>query len=282
MTPRAASSGAILVTVLWSLALLSALGMAASTTFRGFAGIVTVERDRVRAQALLTAGLETAAGVVGRLGETPLVQAETVVRLPGGVVAIQLSDEGGRIDIGKAAPEMLAALFRSLGARNGDVLAERVVAWRKPANGSDEPGAPQETAFTSLRSLQQAAEVGPDVVAALAPLATVFGNATVNPLTAPAEVIAALPGVDRRMLAAFLAARSRGPADPARLSALLGPAARYVQVAPSRAASVRLVATLSDGYAESAHAVIAVLPQDTQPYRVLAWDAVTSPGDDRR
>jgi hypothetical protein len=39
--------GAILVTVLWSIALLSALAMAASVTFRRFAGVMAVERDRV-------------------------------------------------------------------------------------------------------------------------------------------------------------------------------------------------------------------------------------------
>jgi hypothetical protein len=47
--------------VLWSIALLSALAMAAAVTFRGFAGVMAVERDRVQG-ALLSAGLETAAG----------------------------------------------------------------------------------------------------------------------------------------------------------------------------------------------------------------------------
>ena len=281
MNSRAGSSGAILVTVLWSLALLSALGMAASTTFRGFAGIVAVERDRVRAQALLTAGIEVAAGMLSRLGDTPLVQQEAEVRLPGGLVAVQLTDEGGRIDVGKAPPEVLAALFRAVGASNPEALATRVAAWRKPRNGSDEPTSQQETAFASLRALQQAAGVEPDMVAALAPLATVFGNETVNPMTAPAAVLAALPEVDRRGLSSFLAARARGSADAGRLSALLGPGGRYLQLTPTRAVSVRLVATLRDGYAESAHAIIVILPEDTQPYRLLAWDAVTSAGNER-
>lgn len=281
MNVRTASNGAILVTVLWTLALLSALGMAASTTFRGFAGIITVERDRVRAQALLTAGLEVAAGLVMRLGETPLVAQETEVRLPGGVIAVQITDEGGRIDIGKAPVEVLASLFRYVGAPNADALAERVAEWRKPNASSDEPSSQQETAFASLRGLQLAAGIGPDLVAALAPLATVFGNATLNPMSAPADALAALPGVERRELTGFLAARSRGSADPARLSALLGPAGRYLQAAPVRAVSVRLLATLPDGYAEAAQAVLVILPEDTQPYRLLAWDALTAPGDDR-
>ncbi len=60
--------GVILVAVLWTVALLSALAMATSVTFREFAGIVTIDRDRLRTGALLTAGLETAAGVMARAG----------------------------------------------------------------------------------------------------------------------------------------------------------------------------------------------------------------------
>ncbi|HTE94027.1 MAG TPA: hypothetical protein VK678_11030 [Bradyrhizobium sp.] len=65
--------GVILVTVLWSIALLSALAMAASVTFRGFAGVMAVERDRVQGDALLSAGLETAAGIIDTLGDAPLL-----------------------------------------------------------------------------------------------------------------------------------------------------------------------------------------------------------------
>ena len=50
--------GVVLVTVLWLIALLSALAMAASVNFRGFAGVVALDRKRVQAEALLTGGLE--------------------------------------------------------------------------------------------------------------------------------------------------------------------------------------------------------------------------------
>src|SRR5262249_19215000 len=76
--------GVILVTVLWSIALLSALAMAASVTFRGFAGVMAVERDRVQADALLSAGLETAAGIVEALSDAPLIDIETQVNLASG------------------------------------------------------------------------------------------------------------------------------------------------------------------------------------------------------
>lgn len=88
-------SGVILVTVLWSIALLSALAMAASVTFRGFAGIMSVERDRVQGEALLSAGLETAASILDALGDAPLLENEVKVNLTTGSVQSRLTDEGG-------------------------------------------------------------------------------------------------------------------------------------------------------------------------------------------
>jgi general secretion pathway protein K len=103
------------------------------------------------------------------------------------------------------------------------------------------------------------------------PLTTVYGSDTVNPLTAPAEVIAALPGVDRKQLEAFLAARRQTPTDAARISGILGSAQRYLAEKKQLVASVALTATLPDGYATAARAVVVVMPQDSQPYRVLVW-----------
>src|SRR5438876_9072395 len=95
-------SGMILVTVLWSIALLSALAMAASVTFRGFAGVMAVERNRVQGEALLTAGLEASAGAIETMGDAPLRDIEITVTLSTGSVRAHLDDEGGRIDVGQA------------------------------------------------------------------------------------------------------------------------------------------------------------------------------------
>jgi general secretion pathway protein K len=156
--------GVILVTVLWSIALLSALAMAASGTFRGFAGVMAVERDRVQGDALLSAGLETAAGIIDTLGDAPLLDIEAKVNLATGSVRSRLSDEGGRIDIGKAPAVVLAALLRPSvpGAAANDV-AQRIVERRYPAMRLVEycavrpprdqaPGTDQP--FSDLRQLQ--------------------------------------------------------------------------------------------------------------------------------
>jgi general secretion pathway protein K len=281
--------GVILVTVLWSIALLSALAMAASVTFRGFAGVMAVERDRVQGDALLSAGLETAAGIIDMLGDTPLLDTEAKVNLAAGSVRSRLSDEGGRIDIGKAPAIVLAALLRSVGASEAaaKVVAQRIVERRYPGNAAPNtalrsasdatrlPAAGQP--FSDLRQLQLIPGMLPGWVAAIAPLATVFGDETINPLTAPPGVIAALPGIERGQVDAFLKARRSSPGDVGRLVQLVGPAQQYLAVKPPRVASVELMAELANGYAVAARSVIVLLPRDSQPYRVLVWTPVPSP-----
>jgi general secretion pathway protein K len=276
--------GMVLVTVLWSISLLSALAMAASVTFRSFAAVMAVERDRVQADALLTAGLETAAGIVNTSSDSPLTEVETTVSLGTGAVRARLNDEGGRIDIGKAPVELLASMLRSVGAPEAaaGIVAQRIVDRRGPGkaaspdNASRLPNeAPQKSStvqlFADIGQLRSIPGMEPDWIAAIAPLTTVFGDQTVNPLTAPPGVIAALPGVDAQRVAAFLRARRSSPSDADRLVRILGPAQQYLAVKPQRVASVDLTAALASGYAAAAHAVIVVLPQDSQPYRVLIW-----------
>src|SRR5262245_31935662 len=125
--------GMVLLTVLWTIALMSALAMAAAVSFRGFAGVAAVGRDRVQGDALLTAGLEMAAGTVASLGDMPLTEREIAVALSTGSVRARFSDEGGRIDIGKVPSAVLASLLRFVGASEQEAqgVAQRIVEWRR-------------------------------------------------------------------------------------------------------------------------------------------------------
>jgi general secretion pathway protein K len=281
--------GVVLVTVLWTISLLSALVMAASVTFRGFAGVMAVERDRVQGEALLTAGLETAASIIDTLGDLPLTEVETNVTLGTGALRARLNDEGGRIDIGKAPVEVLAAMLRSVGAplAAADDVAQQIVERRDPRRAPRPnatrrpPSAVTRTAgtgqpFADVGELQSIPGMAPDWMAAIAPLTTVFGTETVNPLTAPPRVIAALPGMDKERVDAFLRSRRSFPTDADRLARIAGTAQQYLAVKPPRGASIDLTAQLASGYAVGARAVIVVLPQDSQPYRVLVWLPVPS------
>jgi len=280
--------GMVLVTVLWTIALCSALAMAAAVSFRSFAGIAAIDRDRVQADALLTAGLEGAAGAAMGWPDAPLLDRAASFTLSTGTVRAEINDEGGRIDIGKAPPELLAGLLLSVGAppSQADNVARAIVDWRSrnrdrtsdAAHAPDAARAPVASAdkggdslFTDVGEVARVPGMRPEWVSAIRPLTTVFGAETVNALTAPAGVIAALPGVDKGRLQAFLAARRSTPNDAERLVAMLGAGQRFLAAQPQQVASVRLAAMLADGYATAARAVIVLLPQDQQPYRVLVW-----------
>ena len=289
--------GVVLVTVLWLIALLSALAIAASITFRGFASVVALDRNRVQAEALLTGGIEAAVHTIDSLGDAPLDELETTMTLATGSVRTHLSDEGGRIDIGKAPVEVLAALFRSVGAsvRDADAIALAIVSLRNPtdaAGGATDrpqvaaapPGAPgvpvkkanAELAFTDIRQLALIPGMAPEWVTAIEPMVTVYGNETVNPLSAPAQVLAALPGVDPSRVQAFVQMRDNFPADVSQFASILGTDKKYLALKKPSAVSVHLTATLLNGFAQAARAIIVPMPESAQPYRILVWDLLSS------
>jgi len=280
MTRYDSRRGAVLITVLWSISLLAALAMAASVTFRGFTGVMSVDRNRVERDALITAGLEVAASIILDLGKTtPLHDLERTVALSTGSVNVRLSDEGGRIDLAKAPAEVLAAMLRSAGAppAAADSIAKTIVEQRgnAPRTGAARRSPMLATTHEqALSNIGRIAGMRAQWLAAIAPLTTIYGGETVNPLTAPRGVIAALPGVDANRLETFLAERRLVPSDVTRLAQMLGPAQTYVSAKPQRIAAVELRATLRDGQTAGARAVIAVLPQDSEPYRVLTFTPV--------
>jgi general secretion pathway protein K len=282
-----ARRGIVLVSVLWMIALLSALAMAAAISFRGFIGIIALDRDRVQVEALLTGGLEAAVRSVAGLGDTPIDQIETV--LSTGSVRAQLSDEGGRIDIGKAPVEVLAGLFRTVGApaKDADAIAQAMTELHQPAAGDranvpaasqngDGKKAERELVFTDVRQLARVPGMAPEWVAAVAPLTTVYGSETVNALTAPAAVLAALPGVDMNRASAFLQRRRELPADRAQLASALGTAQDYLEVKSHSILSVRLIARTANGFTQGTHAVIVMMPKHLVPYRILVWNPLPS------
>ena len=236
-------------------------------------------------------GLEAAVHTVDILGDTPLDELETTISLSTGSVHAHLSDEGGRIDIGKAPIEVLASLFRYLGApaEASDTIARAIDEWRKPihanrSNATAEP--PNESAkktnvdqpFTDIRQLVLVPGMAPEWVGAIVPLATVYGSETVNPLTAPARVLAALPGVDASRLQAFLQMRGKYKysTDATGLISMLGSAEQYLEVKTPPVVSVHLTARLANGFAQAARAVVVPAPEGSQPYRLLLWTPIAS------
>ena len=302
-----ASHGFILVAVLWTIALLAALAIATSLSFRALATMTALNHDSSRADALLQAGLDLGADVIRQRGTLPLTAQTREAILGQGTLRLDLSDDGGRININAAPREVLTSLFRSVGVARSqaDLIAGEIDALRKPKGtaaaqaqsqapsqvqsnvasqpaSSATPASPQGAqagvaatdsfqAFTDIRQLTEIPGITDDEVQALASLATVFGDDKVNALTAPPDVLAALPGMNASLVQAILAVRSHPAGADAQLHQLPGGAGTYLKSKSRPIARIALTVLLPDGYMKAARAIIVVLPHDSEPYRVLEW-----------
>ncbi len=279
MSGHDSRAGFALVAVLWMIALLTALALAVSLMFRGFAGLVATSRDAAKADALLAGGIEYAADRP-HSGRRATFSDDTCLLLGSGAVRFALSDDGGRININKAPAALLASLFQTSGASGGEAhaIAQAIVAWRV-RNGADplkiaqigSASGDDEQVFTDLRQLARVPGMRADYLAAIMPLATVFGDGRINALTAPASVIGAVPGVSPAMRDALLAARQRGPGAVQSLVPMLTNAQDYLKWRGTTIALAELTATLPDGYAKMLGLSSLCWPGDERPYRILAW-----------
>jgi general secretion pathway protein K len=151
------------------------------------------------------------------------------------------------------------------------------------AQAKQPPTAPIQTAptqppFTDIRQIATVPGMRPEWVAAMLPLTTVFGSDSVNPLTASAAVLRALPFFEEARLDSFLEQRRSPFVDGERLSLMLGRTGQYLKIQQRQVISVDLVASTTDGLSASAQSFIVLLPGDKQPYRVLAWNPGTQRG----
>jgi general secretion pathway protein K len=282
MTRTDRQSGVVLVLTLWTIALLSTLAIATSATFRGFAGLVSVSQDKVKADALLTASVEKAASVLARFGDHWPTASETFdVRLATGAAQVTLTDSAGLIDINRAPVDVLSSMLQYAGIDNAEPLARAIAAWRDHESAAPAPSAPPPStsgssqkppSFTDTRQLLEVPGITPEIMVAIDPLITVFGGDKVNALTSPPEVLAALPGVKSAEVAAILRARESAPVNDAQLESALSSGGGALELHKGRsAASVEINVTLIDGYRQSLRAIIIVLAHDAAPYRILAW-----------
>jgi hypothetical protein len=166
-------------------------------------------------------------------------------------------------------------------------MAQAIVGWRKPSGvtlpnaqeTSSNPASAKSQAdlpFTDVRQLARVPGITPEWAASVAPLTTVHGSDKVNVLTARADVLAALPGVDMNRAAAFLRSRGALPVEAAHAAAMLGTAQDYIDVRNGPVLSAHLRAELVNGVRQAAQAVIFVTPQDVLPYHILIWNPLPS------
>lgn len=195
----------------------------------------------------------------------------------GASVQVSMIDEGGKVDINAASPQVLQALFQAAGldATAAGKLAANVVDWRSfvaDAGQADSARAayaaagrdygPRHGPFATLEELQLVLGMTPALYQQLEPAITIWsGRATPDPNTAPPLALAAIPGLDPQQMQAMLAARQQnGGADASPIGGGITD-------------SIRSQAKLADGTRAVIRATIRRQPGSvsSQPYTVLRW-----------
>ena len=274
----AGQRGVALLLVLWACTLLAIL-------LGGYAALARTEGLQARYQFAQTqahyaaeAGLMRA--VYGLQSPQPAQRwvgdgRPYTLRYDGATVSVRAIDEGGKVDLNAASPEVLRGLFQAAGlkAAEAQALAGHVVDWRSPivlegdaaiqraayqAAGRDY--GPRGGPFASIEELQMVLGMTPALYRQVAPAVTIWaGTTSPDPNTAPPLALAAIPGMTPAQLEQIRAARQRNAADP-----------RLV-LNNGTTHSIRSEATLADGTRAILRATIRLQAGQAQPYLVLRW-----------
>lgn len=209
--------GFVLLTVLWvGLGLLLAASSYLATQ-RQAALSVRAEVETTRAVELARSAVNVALADLGRVGEddprSPRDGTPVTIAMAEGQATYRIWDEAGKLDINTAPVELLGPALQSLGEGSGIdafdavTIAQALVTQRTDAGSRDfnrpipqllaDLGFPQEV---SLRARQI--------------LTTYNGTAQVNPLTASAELLAAIPGLGPSDVVRIVERRAAGLSLP--------------------------------------------------------------------
>lgn len=283
------ADGFILVAVLWILGGLAVLAAIYTLYVVNAATSLAANDDRIQADASVTAALElTAYYLSAEKPEERPASGQFNFRAGGSTVTVGFVAESARIDLNAAPAPLLAGLFQTLGADadSAKSYAERVIGWRTSATNPNPDQdkevtayrnagltySPREAPFNSVQELWLVLGLPPALVERALPLVTVYsGMPTINVMDAAPEVIAALPGMTPDRLAAVLKQRAALSTDARPVLQLLGPAQASATAGASNAVRVTVQVGLPRGRRINAEAVILLLEDAPDPYRVLSW-----------
>jgi general secretion pathway protein K len=296
LSRRQGRGGFIMITVLWILGALATLISTYAIYVINTAAAFGFHDDRVRAEALVVAAIELTALQLARPAESRPRNGRFNIRLGQANVAVEFRSESARIDVNLASKELLAGLFTVFGVRldQAEHYADRIVAWRTPPPQDDSsealsyqkaglPYVPRGARFPHTAELSLVLDIPTGLLERAMPFFTVYsGGPQVNIFDAPAEVVAALPGMTRDRLNAVLAQRRAAPRDGPMLLQALGPAQGYATTEASKASRVTVHISFDNGRRLSSEVVILVFEEGAEPYSVLSWhDQLEDPSADK-
>ncbi|PNG24501.1 general secretion pathway protein GspK [Methylocella silvestris] len=283
--PACGETGFVLVAVLWILAALAMLASIYSFYASASAVAARATSDRLQAEALVSSALElTALRLLGRSDDDPRSLGEFQFRMGGAEILVTFRSEGGRIDLNAAPKDLLAGLFKTLGAKSDDAdsFADRIIGWRKKGEAGKQNKeadlykdaglsyAPRQTPFQNIAELRFVLGLPPDLVESCMAFVTVFnGLPQIDVFAAAPEIVESLPHLNADVAATIV--QKRGALDAKAILSLLGRAKDSVSLEPRKASRVNVGLRFSSGRRVNSEAVILFADKDAQPYRVLSW-----------
>lgn len=287
--------GVVLVAVLFTVAIMSVMVVAASALTRSGIADHELEQRRLATRLALRSGLESAKALIVA---TPPAQraffegAPAAMDLGGGILAeVTIRDAAGLPDLNKSELSVIEAVLRDgIDAAEAAGLSARIGEWRREASErakAQAPSAPASPASDSanrqdeqpdplifLSVDQLAALLAPASAERLSGRFTVFSPAgLVNPLAASEDVLLAIPGFTRGDLATVLAVRKGRPANPeGQLQPMLARLKPFIALQDPTVfvIGVRLQAGPGIIAQSMAGAVVQAVEQGPLPFRTLA------------
>jgi general secretion pathway protein K len=280
--------GWALVSVLWSVTMLSLLAAATQEL------TITAHRaehrawDSARADAALEAGVvQAVAGISGTSGRWRVDGVPRQESFEGFRLRIAVQDEAGRFDLNAVDGSILTALLRSAGLESelAAALSDTILDWRSPAgphrlNGaSDDDYAaaglsyrPRHGAFQTVDELRLVLGMTPELFRRIRPALTVYTKrAMIDPALAPKEALLALYAGNEDAVEAILQARASGGEIPSELYLNSRDGVINPGVSLTGQAFTIAVETILDERSYRRTAVVMLTGDDKQPYLTLWW-----------
>lgn len=224
--PRARKrAGFALLAVIWGTGLIATMVVAFMTngrlrlqTAQNIARATEAAFVAESAINLATVGLLAKRDTANAPGSEIVASGEpTYCVLDRAAVALAIEDEGGKIDINAAGPELLGAALAGLGLdpERARKVAAAIEEFRTPqdrpaiANAGEggKPFKPKLTAFETTLELDQVNGIDPELFRALLPFVTVYSKAPgVDARASPPALFAALAGFPVEQVRALIAA----------------------------------------------------------------------------
>jgi len=188
--PLEPDRGFALLIVLWTMVLLALLATQLTASGRGEARLALNLRAAATVEAAADGAFNTALFHVLDASDRHWRAdgAAHTLGMPGAVAEIRIANEGGKINLNTAQPEVLAALLHSVGADTATsrAIANAIVTWRFPDAGRDPAAkraaylgagrgyAPPNAPFEDVAELGLVIGMTPDLLARMAPHLTIF------------------------------------------------------------------------------------------------------------